>query len=89
VVPSAALKGGASLLSACLAALAGRDVSEIARSLSAVQRQSGALAGEVAIPEFPPLVATAVAVLLFGAPLIQGAVANALRNPSERPEARG
>jgi CheY-like chemotaxis protein len=78
-VISPMLKGDQALLIACLCALSGRDVARVANLLAAMQRQSGGLAGEVDHANTPPLIATAMAAIIFGATQLQGAVVSVLR----------
>lgn len=66
-----------------LNALAGHAPAELFGALSARQRRSGALAGEVHEQELPPLVSTAMAALVFGVENLRGAVVNALRHAEE------
>jgi CheY-like chemotaxis protein len=76
------LKGDQALLITCIAALSGRDVTPAAHLLAAMQRQFGGLAGEVDHINTPPLIATAMAAIIFGASQLQGAVVSVLRQSS-------
>jgi ActR/RegA family two-component response regulator len=76
-------KGEQALLVACLNALSGRDVTPTANLLAVSQRQVGGLAGEVEYPNMAPLVATAMAAIIFGSAQLQGSVVSVLRQSAQ------